>query len=171
MKNLLFILVLAFACAVQSPAQEKAPLRLVQTITVPGARKWDHFGVDLKGNRLFATSEEEPAVEVFDLKTNQHLQSLTEFKEPHNVLPFPELKKIFVVDGEASEVKILDYDSYKLIGRIALTIDADPVVYDPASKYLYVVNGGREAKTPTCLLRGVDIATGKKLADMTLETN
>jgi len=171
MKKLLFILALALACAAPSSAQEKTPLRLVQTIDVPGARKWDHFGVDLKGNRLFVTSEEEPAIEVFDLRTNQHLQSLSMFKEPHNVLPFPELKKIFVVDGEASEVKILDYDSYKLIGRTELTIDADPVVYDPASKYLYVVNGGREAKTPTCLISIVDIVTGKKLADMKLDTN
>ena len=171
MKKTLFILVLALACAVQAPAQEKAPLRLVNTITVPGVRKWDHFGVDLKGNRLFVTSEEEPAIEVFDLRTNQHLQSLTEFKEPHNVLPFPELKKLFVVDGGASEVKILDYDSYKLIGHTELTIDADPVVYDPASKYLYVVNGGREAHTPTCLISIVDTTTGKKVADMKLDTN
>jgi DNA-binding beta-propeller fold protein YncE len=171
MKKTLFILVLALACAVQSPAQEKAPLRLVQTITVPGVRKWDHFGVDLKGNRLFVTSEEEPAIEVFDLKTGKHLRSLTEFKEPHNVLPFPELKKIFVVDGGASEVKILDYDSYKLIGHTELTIDADPFVYDSASKYLYVVNGGREAHTPTCLISIVDTVTGKKLADLKLDTN
>jgi DNA-binding beta-propeller fold protein YncE len=171
MKNLVFLLFVALACAVPTLAQDKTPLRLVQTITVPGVRKWDHFGVDLKGNRLFAASEEEPAVEIFDLRTNQHLQSLTEFKEPHNVLPFPELKKIFVVDGEAAEVKILDYDSYKLVGRTELTIDADPVVYDPASKYLYVVNGGREAKTPTCLISIVDVTTGKKLADMKLDTN
>jgi DNA-binding beta-propeller fold protein YncE len=171
MKNPVFLFFVALACAIPTLAQEKAPLRLVQTITVPGVRKWDHFGVDLKGNRLFAASEEEPAIEVFDLRTNQHLQSLTDFKEPHNVLPFPELKKIFVVDGEASEVKILDYDSYKLIGRTELTIDADPVVYDPASKYLYVVNGGREAKTPTCLISIVDITTGKKVANMKLDTN
>lgn len=171
MKKIALILALALVCAVPSPAQEKAPLKLVKTIDVPGARKWDHFGVDLKGNRLFVASEDEPAIEVFDLRTNEHLKSLTDFKEPHNVLPFPELKKIFVVDGEASEVKILDYDSYKLIGRIALTIDADPVVYDPSSKYLYVVNGGREAKTPTCLISIVDTATGKKLADLKLDTN
>jgi DNA-binding beta-propeller fold protein YncE len=171
MKSLKFLPFVALACAVSTLAQDKPPLRLVQTITVPGVRKWDHFGVDLKGNRLFAASEEEPAVEVFDLRTNQHLQSLTEFKEPHNVLPFPELKKIFLVDGEASEVKILDYDSYKLVGRTELTIDADPVVYDPASKYLYVVNGGREAKTPTCLISIVDTTTGKKVADMKLDTN
>lgn len=171
MKKLFLFLTLALSCAAVSQAQGNAPLKLVKTIDVPGARKWDHFGVDLKGNRLFVTSEEEPAVEVFDLKTNEHLKSLTDFKEPHNVLPFPEMKKIFVVDGEASEVKILDYDSLKLIGHIPLSIDADPVVYDPASKYLYVVNGGREAHTPTCLISVVDTVSGKKLADMTLETN
>jgi DNA-binding beta-propeller fold protein YncE len=171
MKKLLLIFAMVLAGAAPSSAQDKAPLRLVQTIDVPGVRKWDHFGVDLKGNRLFVSSEEEPAVEVFDLRTNKHLQSLTEFKEPHNVLPFPDLKKIYVVDGEASEIKILDYDSYKLIGRIALTIDADPVAYDPASKYLYVVNGGREAKTPTCLISIVDTATDKKIADLKLDSN
>ena len=172
MKKALIMLALTSALAWNVAAQEKAPLRLVQTVTVPDVvRKWDHFGVDLKGNRLFVTSEEDPAVEVFDLKTNEHLRSLTDFKEPHNVLPFPELKKIFVVDGGASEIKIFDYDSYKRIGQIALTIDADPVVYDPASKYLYVVNGGREAHTPTCLISIVDTVSGKKLADMKLETN
>ena len=171
MKKLLVIVILGLAFAVQSSAQEKAPLTLTETISIPGNLKWDHFGVDLKENRLFVSSEEEPAVEVIDMRTNKLLKSLTLFKEPHNVLPFPELKQIFVVDGEASEIKILDYDTYKLIGHIALTIDADPVAYDASTKYLYVVNGGREAKTPTCLVSVVDTATGKKLADMKLETN
>jgi DNA-binding beta-propeller fold protein YncE len=171
MNKILFSMLVALALAIPSFGQQNAPLKLVKTIDVPGARHWDHFGVDLKGNRLFVTSEEEPAVEVFDLKTYEHLKTLSDFKEPHNVLPFPDLKQIYVVDGEASEIKILDYNSYKLIGHIPLTIDADPVVYDAASKYLYVVNGGREAKTPTCLISVVDTASGKKLADMKLESN
>ena len=172
MKKVFVVLAIVVSWVMQSPAQEKAPLKLVQTVSVPGlARKWDHFGVDLKGNRLFVTSEDEPAIEIFDLKTNMHLRSLTEFKEPHNVLPLPELNKIYVVDGEASEIKVLDYESYKLIGHIPLSIDADPIAYDPATKYLYVVNGGREAKTPYCLVSVVDTATDKKLADMKLESN
>jgi hypothetical protein len=67
------------------------------------------------------------------------------------VLTFPELKKIVVVDGEASELKIFNYNTYELIGHTELTIDADPAVYDPATKLMYVVNGGRAAKTPYCL--------------------
>jgi DNA-binding beta-propeller fold protein YncE len=172
LKKVFIVLAIVVSWVMQSPAQQKAPLKLVQTVSVPGlARKWDHFGVDLKGNRLFVTSEDEPAIEIFDLKTNKHLRSLTEFKEPHNVLPLPELNKIYVVDGEASEIKVLDYESYKLIGHIPLSIDADPIAYDPATKYLYVVNGGREAKTPYCLVSVVDTATDKKLADMKLESN
>ena len=172
MKKVTFVFGLALVFAAGAPAQEKAPLRLLQTISVPGVtRHWDHFGVDLKGNRLFVASEEDPAVEIFDLKTNKHIRALTDFKEPHNILVFPEMNEIFVVDGEASEIKILKYDSYELTGRVALTIDADPVAYDPAGKLLYVVNGGREAKTPYCLISIVDTKTGKKLADMKLETN
>lgn len=171
MNKFLCGMVVALALAAPSFGQQSEPLKLVKTIDVPGARHWDHFGVDLKGNRLFLSSEEEPAVEVFDLKTYEHVKSLTSFKEPHNVFPLPDLKKIYVVDGEASEITVLDYDSYKVIGHIALTIDADPIVYDPASKYLYIVNGGREAKTPYCLISVVDTAAGKKLADMKLESN
>jgi hypothetical protein len=171
--NVVLSLVVLFAALTIAGAQNKAPLTLVQTITLSNAaRKWDHFGVDIKGNRLFASSEEDdPAVDVIDLKTNKLLRSLTDFKGPHNVIPLPELKKVVVVDGEASELKVLDYDSYALSGHVTLTIDADPYVYDAAKKLLYVVNGGRAAKTPTCMISIVDIANGKKLADMTLPTN
>ena len=172
MRKVALVFGFALVFALQCRAQEKAPLRLLQTISVPGVtRHWDHFGVDLKGQRLFVTSEEDPAVEIFDLRTNNHVRALTDFKEPHNVLVFPEMNKILVVDGEASEIKILKYDSYELIGRVGLTIDADPIAYDPATNYLYVVNGGREAHTPYCLVSVVDVKNGKKLADMMLDTN
>src|SRR6202790_1387256 len=169
MRKFLVLLAVAFTCAEVSLAQNAAKLRLIQTIPVPGVqRKWDHFGFDLEKKRFFVTSEEEPAVEVYDLQTNKHISTLTDFKEPHNVLIFPELKQIYVVDGAASEIKILDFDSLKLTSRIPLSIDADPVAYDPATKYLYVVNGGRAAKTPYCLVSGVDTTRGKKLTEIKL---
>jgi DNA-binding beta-propeller fold protein YncE len=168
----LAVLVVLAMMATKSLAQEKAPLRLLQTIPRPGVhRKWDHFSVDLKSHRLFLASTDDPVVEVFDLRTNKLIHTITGVKGPHNILFRPDINKIFVVDGEASEVKILQYDSYKLIGRTELTIDADPIVYDPASKYLYVVNGGREAHTPYCLISIVDTTSGKKLTDMKLDTN
>src|SRR6202051_1357143 len=172
MKKLLVVLALVLGWVAKSPAQEKTPLRLVQTVSLAGLqRHWDHFGVDVKSNRLFVTSGDEPVVDVFDMRTNKLIHTITGLKASHNVLAFPELKKIFVVDGEASELKIYNYDTYELVGHTELTIDADPAVYDPATKYLYVVNGGRAAKTPYCLISVVDAVSGKKLEDIKLDTN
>jgi DNA-binding beta-propeller fold protein YncE len=172
MKKLLIILALVLVWAGKSSAQEKTPLRLVQTISLNGlTRHWDHFGADVKSNRLFVTSGDEPVVDVIDMRTNKLIHTITGTKGSHNVLTFPEMKKIVVVDGEASELKIYNYDTYELMGHTELTIDADPAVYDPVTKYLYVVNGGRAAKTPYCLISVVDMATDKKLADIKLDTN
>jgi len=172
MKKLLVVLALMLAWAGNSQAQQKAPLKLVDTVSFAGVpRHWDHMGADVKGNRLFVAGDEEGVIEVLDLRTNKKIQTITGLKGPHNVLPFPEMNKIFVTDGEASELKIYNYKTLELMGQTPLSIDADPIVYDPATKYFYIVNGGREAKTPYCLISVVDAVTGKKLEDIKLDTN
>src|SRR6202049_4910901 len=115
MRRFFVFLVLALGYTAVSVAQEAEVLHLVKSVSVPGVqRKWDHFGVDLPGNRLFVSSEEEPAIEVFELKTGKHLHTLNDYKETHNVLALPELRKLFVVDGGTSEIKVLDYSTYKV---------------------------------------------------------
>ena len=168
----LFSVTVAIVASALSCFGQEPPLRFATSIAVPGvARKWDHFAADLEKHRLFVTSEEDPAVEVIDVRTNKLIKSLRDFKEPHNVVVFPDMKKLYVIDGGASEIKILNYESYELIGRIQLAIDADPYVYDASTKLLYVVNGGRQAHTPYCLISVVDVKTDKKIVDIKLDTN
>lgn len=170
-KNPLCLLLLILLVVI-GHSQTNTPLKLVATIARPGVqRKWDHFGIDLAGHRLFLASETEPVVEVFDLKTNELIHSINGLKKPHNILFRRDLKELFVIDGEASEIKIFQSDSYQLVGHIGLSIDSDPIAYDPASKLLYVVNGGREAHTPYCLVSVVDTDSASKLADIKLNTN
>ena len=71
---------MVLGCLVLSTAQESD--LLLKSVPSEGIqRNWDHFGVDLPGNRLFVSSEEEPVIEVFDLKTGKHLHTLTGFKD------------------------------------------------------------------------------------------
>ena len=61
---------LLFLCATVSPseAQEKEPLRLVQTIPMPNVKgRIDHMDVDVKGKRLFVAGLENGSLEVVDL--------------------------------------------------------------------------------------------------------
>jgi hypothetical protein len=64
-------------CALPLKAQEKLPLKLIMTTPMPGfTGDFDHFGLDLRGNRLFLAAEEHKPVEVFDLLTPYNHRAL-----------------------------------------------------------------------------------------------
>src|SRR6476620_11400030 len=91
---------LLVAVAMTANAQEKQPLKLVATTPLPGfSGDFDHFGVDLKGNRLFLTAEEHQSVEVFDLQTGKRIRSITGFEEPHAMIYLPDTDRLIVTDG------------------------------------------------------------------------
>jgi len=149
------------------------PLKMLRAIPIPGLKDgdFDHFAVDLAGDRLFLTAEKNSAVEVFDLNTNDLIHTITGWDEPHSMLYRADLKKLFVVDGGAAEVRMYDSTSYKYLGGIKLKDDCDSMAYDPATKYLYVVNGGRGAHEAYSLISIIDTTTAKKLADIRIETD
>jgi len=153
--------------------QEKMPLKLVNTIPLPGLKDgdFDHFAPDLEGHRLFLTAEENGKVEVLDTNTNQLIHTIEDLKAPHAILYRKDLKKLFIVDGDASAVKIYDSDNYQKIGEIAVAVDADSIAYDPSTHYMYVVAGGREAHTPYSLISVIDTNSAKKLRDIKINSN
>lgn len=159
--------------AVGVAAQDKAPLKLIETIPLPGLKDgdFDHFAADIEGHRLFLTAEENDKVEIFDTSTNKLIHTMEGTKAPHTILYRRDLKKLFVVEGDASAVKVYDGDTYAPLGEVKLSIDADSAAYDPATQYLYVVNGGREAHTPYSLISVVDTNSPKKLRDIKIDSN
>jgi DNA-binding beta-propeller fold protein YncE len=154
-------------------AQDKTPLKLVATIPLPGLKDgdFDHFAVDLDGHRLFLTAEENDKLEILDSKSNQRIRTMPDIKAPHAILFRKDLKKLFVVEGDASAVKIYDSDTYKPLGEINITIDADSIAFDTATSYMYVVNGGREAHTPYSLISVIDTNNPKKLRDIKIPSD
>jgi DNA-binding beta-propeller fold protein YncE len=149
-------------------AQEKAPLKLAATISLPGLKDgdFDHFAIDLDGHRLFLTAEENDKLEILDTAVNKRLHTMQEIKAPHAILFRKDLKKLFVVEGDASAVKIYDGSTYRPLAEVKVSIDADSIAYDVATSYLYVVNGGREAHTPYSLISVIDTNNAKKLRDI-----
>jgi DNA-binding beta-propeller fold protein YncE len=166
-------IILLIASASGAAGQTTAPLVLLQTIPLPALHDgdFDHFAVDLASHRLFLTAEKNAAVEVFDLRTNKLIHTLTDIEEPHSMIYRADLKKLFVIDGGAAEVKIYQGDTYKLLGAIKLEDDADSMVFDPATKYLYVVNGGKGAKMAYCLISILDTTADKKLGDIKIDSD
>lgn len=169
--SVVFTLVVSLPLALA--AQDKAPFKLVATIPLPGLKDgdFDHFTPDIDGHRLFLTAEENDKLEVLDTSTNQLIHTMLDVKTPHAILFRKDLKKLFVVEGDASAVKIYNSDNFKPLSEVKVSIDADSIAYDPATSYLYVVNGGREAHTPYSLISVIDTNNSKKLRDIKIDSN
>jgi DNA-binding beta-propeller fold protein YncE len=134
---------------------------------------FDHFGVDVTGNRLFLAGEDGGSLEVFDLKTGAHTRTVKGFDAPHAVTYLPKLNRLVVTDSGDTMTKVVDATSYKITGSIPLTPGADAARYDPSTGHLWVVTGGKNAskKMPNVVVSEVDPATGKRLGDLTFDTD
>ena len=117
------LLVTCGLLAVKTQSQEAAPLKLAQTYKLSADVKgnFDHFAIDLAGNRLFATPEAYKAVLVFDLKTGNMIHKISGIEKPHAILFREDLKRLYVTDGEAGDVSVYQQasaDNYKLLGKV-----------------------------------------------------
>jgi DNA-binding beta-propeller fold protein YncE len=171
MKRFLILTVMFVVLGVQARPQDSAPLKLVQTFKLPASVKgnFDHFAVDLKNNRLFATPEDYKAVVVYDLRTGKLLHTIQGIERPHAILYREDLNRLYVTDGEAGDLKIFDSNSYALVSSVKLLEDADSIGYDAATKFLYIDNGGGDIHQTYSMISVVDTTAGKKIADMKID--
>jgi DNA-binding beta-propeller fold protein YncE len=151
-------------------AADKAPLRLVDTIPMPGIDgDFDHFSVDVKGNRLFLAAEEHHTIEVFDLHSGKMVHSITGFDTPHSIVYVPTVNRLFVIDGgKGGSCQVLDATTYKVQKSIKLSDDADAVVFDSANHLLYVGNGGKDAGNDYSLVTVIDTDKAEKVGAIKL---
>ncbi len=153
-------------------AQEKAPLKLIATTPLPGfSGDFDHFAVDLRGNRLFLAAEDHKTVEVFDLRTGKSLHSITGFGQPHAILFLPDTNKLIVTDGDDfGRVALVDGKSYEILDTIKLPPGVDGAIFNPLTKDYYVESGGGTGAA-THLLNIIDAKNFKHVGDITLPGN
>jgi DNA-binding beta-propeller fold protein YncE len=153
-------------CALTVKAQEKVPLKLIIRTPMPGfTGDFDHFGVDLKGNRLFLAAEEHKTVEVFDLRTGALTHSIEGFGQPLMMVYLPESDRLVVTDGGDSAVHLVDCKTYKIVRTIKLGQGVDHGVLNPANKYYYVESGGGSS-APTHVLSIIDTKSFKHVGDI-----
>jgi DNA-binding beta-propeller fold protein YncE len=120
-------------------AQSAAPLKLAQTIALPGVEgRIDHFAFDAAGERLFVCALGNNTVEVLDLRKGERAHSITGLGAPQGIAYIPGLDRLFIANDKGGICKIYDAKSYQNIGEIDFKDDADNVRYDDSSKRLYV---------------------------------
>lgn len=155
-------------------ASKTEPLSLITTQPIADVRggDFDHFAVDLKRDRLFVSAEKQQTIEVFNLKTGEHIQTGSGVvKTPHTLAFVPDKNELFVADGGDGSCLVLDGTDLHLIKRIPLEAGPDAGIYDPQTRIFYVGNGGRGAKTDYSYLSEISIDQQKEIGRIRVESN
>jgi YVTN family beta-propeller protein len=130
----MFLLVV-FACFVFLVyGQGNAPLRLAQTIPMPGVEgRIDHLSADIKGQRVFVAALGNNSLEVIDVAQGKRVRSIPGLKEPQGVVYIPDLGQIIVANGEDGTVRTIDAKSFMTLSSLMVGADADNVRYDSST--------------------------------------
>lgn len=139
-----------------------APLELAATIDMPSVKgRIDHLAVDVKGERLFVAALGNDTVEVLDVAASRHLKSVKGFGEPQGLLFLPQANLLYVANGSANRVDVLDASALTAAKHVDNLDDADNVRYD-AGAGTVIVGHGKGA------LQVLDAETAAKVGDIRL---
>lgn len=127
---------------------------------------FDHFGLDLKGDRLFLAAEEQKTIEVFNLRTGERTHTIHGFGKPLTMAYVADSDRLIVADGgDANAVRLVDCREYKIIRTINLGRGVDHSAYNNVNKYFYVESGGGSG-SKTHSLSIIDTISFKKIGEI-----
>ncbi len=156
------------------------PVTLLRTTYLPDiVGDFDHFAVDLKRNHLFVSAEVHHSVEMFDLRTGEHLRSIGGLKTPHSLAFDARKDELMIADGGDSALILLAGGDLHRIDRIAL-IDGsatgksdspDAAYFDPKTRLYYIGNGGISANLPDSTITIFSPEEGKIVGEIKVPGN
>lgn len=106
---------------------------------------FDYITVDSSARRVYLSHGTE--FKVINADTGALIGNITGLKQDHGVALAHEFGRGFITDGAQGKVIIFDLKTLKVIGEAKADQDADSIVYDPASKRIFAMNGDPHSST------------------------
>jgi hypothetical protein len=124
----------------------------------PGGQEYfDYITVDSSSRRVYLSHGTE--VLVVDADSGALVGKVSGLKRDHGVALVDELGRGFISDGALGKVFIFDLKTLKVTGEVKAEDDADCVVYDPASKRVFAMNGDSHNSTAIDAKTGAVVGT------------
>jgi DNA-binding beta-propeller fold protein YncE len=110
-----------------------------KTIPVGGEGFWDYATVDADARRLYVSHGTH--VVVLDTDTQAVVGDIPDTQGVHGIAIASEFGHGFVSDGRANNITMFDLKTLKTLGTIPAGTNPDAIIYDPASKRVFAMNG------------------------------
>lgn len=106
----------------------------------PGGKEyWDYITFDAATRRLYVSHNTE--VKIVDADSGSVVGSIPDLKRVHGIALVSDLGRGFISDGGADEAVIFDLKTLKVTNHIKTGGNPDCILYDPASKHVFTMNG------------------------------
>jgi len=155
------VLSILFVFAVGILAADPSGYHLNKTYkfkAAPGGKEYfDYITVDAPSRRVFLSHGAETLV--MNADTGALVGTIGGFKRQHGVVLVPEFGKGFISDGDAGQIVSFDLKTLKKIGEVKAEEDADCIIYDPASKRVFSLNGDAHNATAVDAKEGKVVGT------------
>ena len=166
-----FVLSLVLFAATSAQAQPTSapsnagPYQVAQTYQVGGEGGWDYITVDAEHKLLYVPRTTHTLV--LDATTGKTVADIPGQQRNHGVALVPGVGRGFISDGNDASVTIFDLKTHQVLGKVKADVDADGIIYDPASRKLLVSCGDAGALIP--IAADVAPTTGKADAAVKLD--
>src|SRR5438270_4418454 len=122
------------------PAESYHLLKKYDLGAAPGGKEyWDYITFDAATRRLYISHNTE--VKIVDAESGSIVGSIPDLKRVHGIALVSELGRGFISDGGADEAVVFDLKTLKVINHIKTGGNPDCIIYDPASKHVFTMNG------------------------------
>src|SRR2546426_9175755 len=124
---------------------QSSALPLTQRIALPNVDgRMDHMGIDIAGQRLFATAFDNHTLSVIDLKAGRQISLIPNLDKPQAAYYDAATNHLFVSAGGDGSVKMFDGKTFQLLQTIKYSADSDNLRYDAKNKHVIVGYGGEK---------------------------
>jgi len=116
-----------------------ADYKIVDTIAIGGAARWDYLYVDSAAHRLYVTHGSQ--TEVIDTGTDKLIGTISDTQGVHGVAIATDLGLGFTSNGATDTVAIFDLTTLKITGSVKVGSNPDAIVYAPVAHKVITFNG------------------------------
>jgi YVTN family beta-propeller protein len=115
------------------------------TVPLSGPASWDYLTVEAGSRRVYLANSTQ--VQVLDADKLSVDGTVPGIAGAHGVAVASGLNKAFATAGRADEVAVFDTATLKITAKIRVGKKPDAIVYDPASKRIFAMNGDGDSAT------------------------
>jgi hypothetical protein len=131
-----------------------------QTLTLGGDGGWDYLALDTAGHRLFIARQDR--IMVVDPAAGTVLGVIPGLNRAHGVAFDYASGHGFATSGADSTVTMFDLKSLQVLGRTIAAVDDDGILYDPATRRIFTMNGDAGSAT------AIDPVSGQRVGNVDL---